>query len=57
MPSSSQRAFECGSSEIEDSDNEEGTVESAWRGDGDSDAESVDSDMDDPLKYVQLDSI
>jgi len=28
------------------------TVESTWPGDGDSDAESVDSDLDDPLKHA-----
>ena len=27
-------------------------MESAWRGDGDSDAESVDTDLDDPLKHA-----
>ncbi len=28
------------------------TVESSWRGDGDSDADSVDSDLEDPLKHA-----
>ena len=36
-------------SDVESEDGEP-TIESAWRGDGDSDAESVDSDLEDPLK-------
>ena len=33
-----------------ESDNEGVTVEQTWHGDGDSDAESVDSEQEDPLK-------
>ena len=33
-----------------DSDDDSQSVENAWRGDGDSDAESVDSEMENPLK-------
>lgn len=35
-----------------DSDAETPVVDQAWRGDGDSDAESVDSEQEDLLKYV-----
>ncbi len=38
-------------SEIEtDADDDSQSIENAWRGDGDSDAESVDSEMENPLK-------
>ena len=53
LPSASQRALAVSDPE---SDGEveaamaANTVENAWRGDGDSDAESVDSDLEDPLK-------
>lgn len=49
IPSISQRVID--SSEV-DSDDDALEVEGTWRGDGDSDAESVDSDLEDPLKYV-----
>ena len=39
-----------------DSDAETPVVDQAWRGDGDSDAESIDSDLEDPLKYVIITS-
>ena len=54
VPSSSQRAFDGGFSEVDD-DEEDAvtTVQAAFRGDGeDSDAESVDSDFEDPLKHA-----
>ena len=51
IPSSSQRAFD--GSEV-DTDDEATAVENAWKGDSDSDAESVDSDLEDPLKYVKF---
>ncbi len=35
-----------------DSETEAAAVEAAWRGDCDSDAESVDSEQEDPLKYA-----
>ena len=35
-----------------DSESEPTQVDQAWRGDGDSDAESIDSEQEDPLKYV-----
>ena len=54
IPSSSQRAFDGGFSEVDDDEEDSAvtTVRAAWRGDGeaDSDAESVDSDFEDPLK-------
>ena len=52
IPSSSQRAFDGGFSEVDDDEEDSvTTVRAAWRGDGeDSDAESVDSDFEDPLK-------
>lgn len=44
------RAFDVGSDV--DTDEDSATVESAWKGDGDSDAESVDSEMENPLKHA-----
>ncbi len=35
-----------------DSESEQMLVDQAWRGDADSDAESVDSEQEDPLKSV-----
>ena len=35
-----------------DSESEQQLVEQAWRGDVDSDAESIDSEQEDSLKYV-----
>ena len=43
------RAFDFGSEEDED---ESITVENSWRGDNDSDDDSVDSEMENPLKYA-----
>ena len=37
-----------------DSESEQQLVEQAWRGDADSDAESVDSEQEDPLKSVTI---
>lgn len=34
-----------------ESDTEAVLVDEAWRGDGDSDAESIDSEQEDPLKW------
>ncbi len=58
MPSTSQRALEAPSDPEDEATagggpayfGQPATVEAAWRGDGDSDADSVDSDMEDPLK-------
>lgn len=44
------RALDYASSS--DSDLESPLVDQAWRGDGDSDAESIDSDQEDPLKHA-----
>ena len=40
-----------------DSESEQQLVEQAWRGDVDSDAESVDSEQEDSLKCVFLDAL
>ncbi len=54
IPSISQRALEsaddCNERNFATSEDEDDTVETSWRGDGDSDADSVDSDLEDPLK-------
>lgn len=50
IPSTSQRAFDFSEVDESEEDESEATVESAWKGDGDSDAESVDSDLEDLLK-------
>ncbi len=58
MPSASQRALEAPDDEADEEEagdpsvylGQVATVEGAWGGDGDSDADSVDSDMEDPLK-------
>ncbi|KAK3584411.1 hypothetical protein CHS0354_023253 [Potamilus streckersoni] len=44
------KALEYASSS--DSDEEPLLVDQAWRGDGDSDAESIDSELEDPLKHA-----
>lgn len=46
-----KRSFTEGGSDVEKDDDDE-TIENAWRGDGDSDAESIDSDMENPLKHA-----
>ena len=43
------KTFDFGS---EEDDNESITVENSWRGDDDSDDDSVDSEMENPLKYA-----
>ena len=57
IPSSSQRAFDGGFSEVDDEkDSAVTTVRAAWKGDGeDCDAESVDSDFKDPPDLLRLD--
>jgi len=55
LPSASQRALAVSDPESEGEQEKRvngATVENAWRGDGDSDAESVDSDIEDPLKHA-----
>ncbi|XP_064595348.1 KAT8 regulatory NSL complex subunit 2-like isoform X2 [Liolophura sinensis] len=47
------RILDYGSSS-EDSDSELPLVEQAWRGDGESDAESIDSEQEDPLKHAGI---
>ena len=37
-----------------DSDAEAPVVDQAWRGEADSDAESIDSEQEDPLKYADI---
>ncbi|XP_070535979.1 KAT8 regulatory NSL complex subunit 2-like isoform X2 [Ptychodera flava] len=49
IPSQAGQLIECESDS--DSDKEPTLVDQAWRGDGDSDADSVDSEYEDPLNY------
>ncbi|WAR05797.1 KANL2-like protein [Mya arenaria] len=49
-PSVASKALDYASSS--DSDAETPVVDQAWRGDGDSDAESIDSELEDPLKHA-----
>ncbi len=59
IPSVSQRALDAPSDPEEEGDEADAAyfgqpaaIEATWRGDGDSDADSVDSDMEDPLKHA-----